>query len=171
MRLHNLGKWGLDRIVVAKDGVTMNDGIHIPRGAKISVLSHAIHHDLTIYENPNEFDAFRYARLREDSTISDPAGSPDVSRNDDKTHLAQVLQQKNLSMVSTGPTHLPFGHGRHACPGRFLASLEVKLFLAQLVMNYDIKPLPERPANIWLGESMIPPTKATICIKRKTSVV
>ncbi len=37
---------------------------------------------------------------------------------------------------------MPFGFGRHACPGRFFAANEIKLVLAQLLLNYDMK-LPE----------------------------
>ncbi|KAJ7660426.1 hypothetical protein B0H17DRAFT_832480, partial [Mycena rosella] len=42
-------------------------------------------------------------------------------------------------MVSTGTDHLPFGTGKHACPGRFFAATELKAMLAHLVLNYDVK--------------------------------
>ncbi|KAF8145980.1 hypothetical protein K438DRAFT_1629082, partial [Mycena galopus ATCC 62051] len=42
-------------------------------------------------------------------------------------------------MVSTVVDHLPFGTGKHACPGRFFAVTELKAMMAHLVMNYDVK--------------------------------
>jgi len=31
------------------------------------------------------------------------------------------------------------GHGNHACPGRFLASSELKIALAHMILKYDWK--------------------------------
>lgn len=31
------------------------------------------------------------------------------------------------------------GHGRHACPGRFFASAELKVVLVHILREYDIK--------------------------------
>lgn len=31
------------------------------------------------------------------------------------------------------------GHGRHACPGRFLASSELKIALAHMILKFDWK--------------------------------
>jgi hypothetical protein len=41
--------------------------------------------------------------------------------------------------TSIGDTSQDFGLGRHACPGRFFASQEIKLILAYLLLNYEIK--------------------------------
>ncbi|KAJ7445670.1 cytochrome P450 [Mycena latifolia] len=35
--------------------------------------------------------------------------------------------------------HLVFGHGKHACPGRFFAATELKAILAHVVLTYDVK--------------------------------
>lgn len=34
---------------------------------------------------------------------------------------------------------MTFGHGPHACPGRFFAMYEVKVVLVELLRNYDIR--------------------------------
>jgi cytochrome P450 monooxygenase-3 len=34
---------------------------------------------------------------------------------------------------------LHFGHGIHACPGRFFASNEIKVVLIELLQNWDIR--------------------------------
>ncbi|CAF3472462.1 unnamed protein product [Fusarium graminearum] len=70
------------------------------------------------YDNALEFDPYRYVRMRE-------------SGEENKAHL-----------VSTSPEHLGFGHGVHACPGRFLAANEIKILLCHLLLKYDWK-LPE----------------------------
>ena len=46
---------------------------------------------------------------------------------------------------------MSFGLGIHACPGRFFAGQELKLAMAYLIRNYDIKLADEaagRPANV-----------------------
>ncbi|KAF4965158.1 hypothetical protein FSARC_7025 [Fusarium sarcochroum] len=42
-------------------------------------------------------------------------------------------------LVSTSQNHLGFGHGVHACPGRFVASNEVKIAMGHLILKYDWK--------------------------------
>lgn len=41
--------------------------------------------------------------------------------------------------VSVGKNDLSFGYGRHACPGRYLGHLNIKLVLAEILLRYDIK--------------------------------
>ncbi|KAG8160081.1 hypothetical protein KVR01_010718 [Diaporthe batatas] len=51
--------------------------------------------------------------------------------------------KENTSLlVSTTPEHMGFGHGIHACPGRFMAANEIKIALVFILLNYDWK-LPE----------------------------
>jgi hypothetical protein len=57
--------------------------------------------------------------------------------------------------------------GRHS-PGRFFASQQLKLTLAYIALNYEIKPIPSRPENKWFVGSSGPPLDATICIRRRT---
>lgn len=35
--------------------------------------------------------------------------------------------------------NLTFGHGPHACPGRFFAIYEIKALLIELLRNYDLR--------------------------------
>ncbi|KAI9436537.1 cytochrome P450 [Lactarius psammicola] len=71
-----------------------------------------------IYPNPDGFDGFRFARLRESSEGS-------------------VASRYQVGI--TLPAHLPFGHGRHACPRWFFAVTELKVMLARIVITYDFK--------------------------------
>lgn len=70
-------------------------------------------------------------------------------------------------MVTTSDIHLAFGHGRHACPGRFFVAHELKLIGAALLLDYDIKAIEERPKAQWMGATIIPPLDACIEIRPK----
>ena len=68
--------------------------------------------------------------------------------------------------VTTNEQNLMFGYGRHACPGRFFATNEIKMIVAKMVLDYDIG-MPggrrERYEQIEQGRGMNPdPTKALV---------
>lgn len=67
------------------------DGTFIPAGTTISAPSHSLHHDGQFYENPRQFDPFRFSRMRDD----DGEGT-------------------RHQMVATSTDYITFGHGRHA---------------------------------------------------------
>lgn len=92
------------RKVVAKEGVTTPKGLHIPYGTMISCPWTPIASDMDIFDKPHEFDAFRFSRPREEYEAMTPKEKEKVN----------ALKLKQGSMVTTGFSHLPFGHGRHA---------------------------------------------------------
>ncbi|KAI9441481.1 cytochrome P450 [Lactarius indigo] len=96
---------------------TFSNGVTVPAGTLIAVPAVAVHMDKEIYPNPEEFDGFRYSKLRE--------------RDGD----AAIGHQA----TSTSAEYLNFGYGRHACPGRFFAVNEVKALLAHILVTYDFK--------------------------------
>lgn len=74
---------------------------------------------------------------------------------------------KAKSPVSLDDAFLGFGFGKHACPGRFFALHEMKLFVAHMLLNYEIEPLPTRaPAwpLVWLN---LPLNGAKIRVRRR----
>jgi hypothetical protein len=92
----------------------------------------SLHHDKNFYKNPEVFEPFRFAHMRED----------------DPKH----------QFASTSIEYLPFGLGKHAwydltssifyrglladyfvSPGRFFAAAELIFMLAHVVMTYDVK--------------------------------
>ncbi|KAF8488648.1 cytochrome P450 [Russula emetica] len=97
---------------------TFSNGVTVPAGTFVSVPANATHRDERIYSNADEFDGFRFTKLRE-------------SEGDITTSRYQAVSASN--------EHLPFGLGRHTCPGRFFAVYEVKALLAHIVTTYDIK--------------------------------
>lgn len=99
------------------------------------------------YDNPHEYDAYRWLKLRDD-----PA----------QEHLAHL--------VSTSTQHMGFGHGLHSCPGRFFAANEIKIGLCHILLKYDWK-FPENaepPKPLFYGMTILPDPNAKLLIKRRT---
>ena len=66
-----------------------------------------------------------------------------------------------------------FGHGKWACPGRWYASLESKIVLAQILQRYDLRLRPgaeDRPRNLLLGDANIIDWTAQIEIRKRSDV-
>ncbi|KAI1135172.1 cytochrome P450 [Hypoxylon sp. FL0543] len=110
-RLHPPSDVTLNRMVMRN--LELSDGMRLPKGARIMVQSKL--RDPDIYKNPNDFDARRFLDLRNSS-----------SNNANQ-------------YVSTSSEMFAFGHGKHACPGRFLASSELKVALSHMLLKYDWK--------------------------------
>ncbi|KUJ14117.1 cytochrome P450 [Mollisia scopiformis] len=163
LRISTFMSHGMDRMVVSPDGVTMQDGLHLPAGSRIATSTFAIHHDDDIYENSRTYDPFRFSRIRETATMTKTTQGNGGEQKD----FTKLLESKNLSTVTTSDTFLSFGHGRHACPGRFFAATEMKLLLACIILNYEFKALEARPPNQYIGGAILPPMQATISIKRR----
>ncbi|QKD48406.2 cytochrome P450 [Fusarium oxysporum Fo47] len=103
------------------------DGTFVPKGTKLEINTCSIHKDHELYENPEQFDGLRFHKWRK---------APG--------------KEKRYMYSSSGTDDLSWGFGRHACPGRYLSAINIKLIMAELLMNYNIK-LPDglsRPKNI-----------------------
>ena len=75
--------------------------------------------DPKLWDRPEQFQPFRFSEIR--------------ARGGD--------QANKLYFASTNPNNaMHFGHGRHSCPGRSFASLIMKIFLAVILHEYDVKP-------------------------------
>lgn len=100
----------------ATAALTLSDGTCIPKGTKIEMATCSVHEDESLFVNASEFDGFRSYRKRQEPGAK---------------HKHQY--------VSTSRTDLSWGYGRHSCPGRFVADIEIKLVLAEMLLNYDMK--------------------------------
>lgn len=134
-RLDGLGIVILSRLALRP--FTFSNGVTIPPGTVVGAPLSAIHTDGEVYPNPDEFDGFRFVKLRE-------CGGDGMASK----HLAGT----------TSTVHLPYGHGRLACPGRFFATTEIKAFLAYIVVTYDLKleEGKEVPRELCIASSRIP---------------
>ncbi|KAK1948850.1 cytochrome P450 [Colletotrichum sublineola] len=125
------------------------NGQTIPNGMFVEVPSVGVYQDPDIYPNPDVFDALRFYNLRKEN-------DPD--------------QLKQLQAAYVGITNLGFSFGKHACPGRVFAVNEIKMVLANLLRNYDIK-LPdgvnERYPSLVFADQNVPDPSKTILIKQR----
>ena len=48
-------------------------------------------------------------------------------------------KENKHQFVTTSSESLNFGHGNHACPGRFFASNEIKVVLIELLKNWEFR--------------------------------
>lgn len=162
-RVNSFVTLGLGRRVVAKDGVTTPEGLHIPRGNQVCVPGYAMHHDPEVYEAPDEFRPFRFSDMRK---VAEGNGA---AAEDKEAAQASYLSRARKQWATTTNDFLGFGHGRGACPGRFFAAAELKLMLAHLVLNYDFEIMEKRPRNMWFALNRVPPMEQTIRVKRRAA--
>ncbi|EJF67303.1 cytochrome P450 [Dichomitus squalens LYAD-421 SS1] len=128
----------------AVQDVKLVDGTYLPRGTLFAFAGQATHTDTTNYDGADEFDPFRFSDVREGG---------DSARH---------------QYVNTSSDYIAFGRGKHACPGRFFASMELKVVLAYLILTYDMTLEGDagRPANINLSFSVIPSRDAVVRFER-----
>jgi cytochrome P450 len=93
--------------------VILSTGLKIPKGTRLGVSAHA-QWDPKVYQSPEEFQVDRFVKLSE-----------------------RPGEANKWQLTTLRPEHIAFGHGMHACPGRFLAATEVKMALCHLLLNYD----------------------------------
>ncbi|KAJ2919582.1 hypothetical protein MD484_g822, partial [Candolleomyces efflorescens] len=144
---------GISNIAVGRKAIkdfTFSNGVTIPAGYTVAASSSGVHTDPAFYEDPESFNGFRFSDMRKNGT----------NEYDPLRH----------QMVSLDPTYLLFGHGRHACPGRFFAVNEVKAMMAHILLNYDIK-LPgdsqEVPAGQYFAASRSPAPGAEVLFRKR----
>ncbi|KAJ6544006.1 cytochrome P450 [Mycena capillaripes] len=146
-RLNGLGAFSMPRKALVP--FQFPDGTIIPAGAIVATVPPAIHVDGRYYKNAQTFDGFRFASER---------GTANGGQSD-----------AHLRLTGLGNTYLSFGGGRHACPGRFLASIELKCMLSHVILEYDVKMAEEgvRPSDDWFGPMCIPSAKAEVLFRRR----
>lgn len=131
------------------EDMTLIDGTFLPKGTMISVMAHRMW-DPEIYPQPHAWQGDRYLKLRE-----------------------QPGKENSSQFVTTSPEHTGFGHGAHACPGRFFASNEIKIALIEILSSYDFEcandeiPKPLSLATEWLAN---PETRLRVR-RRKNALV
>lgn len=137
-RMHPFTEVTMQRTVLVP--YTFKDGLTVPPGLSVNFtsLQHSMDEDLH-GPNADTFDPKRWFKKR------------------------QGFDTSKFQFASTSDEWLNWGGGPHACPGRFLADVTIKLILIYLVTNYEIK-YPEgvtkRPAD-GRRNLMITPDMAT----------
>ncbi|GIK05150.1 hypothetical protein Aspvir_009252 [Aspergillus viridinutans] len=122
----------------AMDDLTLADGTQIPKGTVLGIQS-------SIYVDPDTYDGYRFQKMRD-----------------------QPGFESKCQLVSTSPWHLGFGHGIHACPGRFLAAVQVKIILYHIVAKYDFKLAGgAHPKVQSVGIELISDSEAKLAVRRR----
>jgi cytochrome P450 len=132
-----------------REPIELSDGTTLNKGTHFCVASSQWAMDPTVFPNPELFDGFRYHRMRNDPEEKNP---------------------NRHQFATTDKNHLHFGHGRFACPGRFFASLEMKVLLGHLILDYDFKhknPDIPRPKTLVLEDTMMPNLFTELLFKKR----
>ena len=165
-RLGSFLNVGLIRRVIAPDGLIAPNGTLCPYDSWIGVATNGIHNDPTIYPESDKYQPFRFSDMREAEAKATVSQEGDLV-NSKEAATEALIKKASLSFVSVGPQYHPFGHGRHACPGRFFAANELKLLLAYMIQNYEFEFLENRPPSQWMGPVLVPPRTATIKVRKR----
>ncbi|KAJ8130025.1 hypothetical protein O1611_g3602 [Lasiodiplodia mahajangana] len=145
MRMSGVSVTNLFRDVTTGE-LDVGNGLRVGPGVRMTFPTQNIHLDPDNYENPLQYDAFRFSRKFE--------------------HAEGAVEERELA-VTTTPTFLPFSYGRHACPGRWFSVQVMKQALAHLILHYDVELVGGPAKRMSLGNTMIPAVNTQIRIKRK----
>jgi cytochrome P450 len=121
----------------------------LPKGSYIKVIDNGTR-DTNIYPDPEKFDAWRYLRMRE-----------------------RPGEENHHQFVATSPDNMGFGHGMHACPGRFFASNEIKIIFCFLLIEFEWRYGPGQgrlPDQNFEGNIMADPATAVQVRKRESEM-
>lgn len=132
--------------------ISLSDGTNLPPGTKILAPQAGISRDERYFPAPDELDALRFYRMRQD-------GGPEANNR--------------WQFTSLSDTNINFGAGRHACPGRFFASNEIKTVLAYFLIGYDmrLKPGTERPLPMAMVMTKAPSPNTEVEFRKRERVV
>ncbi|KAK8059254.1 cytochrome P450 [Apiospora saccharicola] len=140
----------------ALDGFTLQDGSIIHKNDWVCIPQRAMMCDERRYANPHAFDGYRFARandaLRQGNATAD-------------------VPDKTASTVTSASLEWPiWGLGNATCPGRFYASLILKLITANLLQEWECKLRDTTAPRSMVWRSSIVPRSDTVVLLRKREV-
>ncbi|KAH8927634.1 cytochrome P450 [Atractiella rhizophila] len=143
MRYNGVGAVSLTRKVLKP--IVLSDGTVLHKGNMVSCIAEAMHRDNKVWAAANTFDALRFFREKEEK------------------------EEEREDLTTLSPSYQPFGLGRHACPGRFFASVLIKIVLIHLLKTYDFRfeHGDSRPEDEWIGLGIVPNRKAKILFRKR----
>ncbi|CAG8940667.1 unnamed protein product [Penicillium salamii] len=164
------GDLSFHRIVMQP--LTLHDGVVLPKGIHICFPAGAISMDPRYVSNPLAFDGFRWCKNPEDRYAMSPELVKSSLVDNEPENNEDTASNTPASWVTVTETNMGFGYGLQTCPGRFFASNTTKIILSRLILDYDFKlagdKLGERPANVFIGEHILPNLDAEILFRKKS---
>lgn len=118
--------------------IRLSNGTVIPKNTFIVMPTYCIARDEANYTDALTFDPWRFYNIRKSGDAASDG-------------RAQLQSSTTINMA--------WGFGRGACPGRALASSQMKLIVAWTLMHYDIdfpEGQTERPENTYVDERIMP---------------
>lgn len=125
--------------------------------------------DSAHYTHAETFDGFRFVSMGQATTAD---GRMETETKNDPASGSQNERGKKFTDVDW---KFPFwGLGKRACPGRFYASVLLKIMLAQLLLEYDFR-LPtaasngETPLSFTWRSAIVPRQGVRLLVRRRES--
>jgi cytochrome P450 len=118
--------------------------------------------DPALYPEPGKYKGFRFHDQASDAANTKTNGVATCDNKDKKA--------SSVAYAASHPTSMAFGYGRHACPGRFFASAEIKAIMVYFLSNYDFKfpeGKPTRPPSMVVETQNLPNHMGHIMFKRR----
>ncbi|KAF2149266.1 cytochrome P450 [Myriangium duriaei CBS 260.36] len=143
----------LQRQVTAPKGTTTDTGLYLPYGSRICISAIGVHNDSDFWVDAGRYDPLRHIR----SVDRHPEETNGHAQN--STSPAVHAQ----SLTSASECYMPFGLGRHSCPGRMFAADQMKLIIGHVFEKYEIKYVGEPRKDI----SITPDLDKDIVIRRR----
>ncbi|KAJ5108616.1 hypothetical protein N7456_005291 [Penicillium angulare] len=181
-RFGSPGELSFHRIVM--EPLTLSDGLFLPVGTHICFPSGPISKDPAHVEIPEIFDGFRWCQNPTDRNAltgiagwKTPVGGKHNGHSSgderiDQQRMLKHVPSTSTSFVSISASSMHFGAGAQACPGRFFAGCSIKAIFSKIIMDYDFKYEEGRgnwrPANICVGEHILPNTSTTVMFRKRS---
>ncbi|KAI1447079.1 cytochrome P450 [Annulohypoxylon stygium] len=137
----------------ALQNFSLQDGSVVEKGEWVCIPQRAMMRDPSRYSNPEAFDGFRFAHAN--ASLSEG-------------QLTSRIPDREPSSLTTTNMEWPiWGLGNTACPGRFYASLILKLIIIQIVTEWDCM-MPDISApRTMVWRSSVVPLERTVVMFRK----
>lgn len=111
--------------------------------------------DPELFPEPDRFNGFRFDEIAAKEAAQTEKGNK---------------AEPSVAYAAAHPSSMAFGYGRHACPGRFFASAEIKAIMVYLLTHYDFR-FPdgqtERPPSLIFETQNLPNSTGRIMFKRR----
>ncbi|KAL0938403.1 cytochrome p450 [Colletotrichum truncatum] len=141
-----------------KRNFVLSDGTKLPKHAMVAVnVLDTFTKQAYVGPDPEHYNPYRFVDWR-------------MNRQPDPLGM-ESGKEAAYQFVSVTRENMWFGWGKHACPGRFFAANEIKLILASLLLDYDMK-MPDdsgvkgRYPNLEMGQMSFPDPTKSIMVRR-----